>query len=258
MITSMSNPQLKHIRQLAAKAKLRREEGLFLAEGPRMVEETPADRLESVYCSESFAASERNRQLMEMLQPQIVADPVFRELSETITPQGILALVKSRTYELEDLTREGKPLVILETLQDPGNLGTIFRTGEGAGIGGILMNHTTVDPYNPKVVRSTMGSLYRVPHVISRSWDEDLMRLKAAGYRLFAAHLSGEKSYTEADYRGPSAFLIGNEGNGLTEETAALADELIRIPMEGAVESLNAAIAATLLIYEAHRQRHLS
>ena len=255
MITSAANPAIRRIRLLARKAKQRREEGVFLVEGPRMAGEIPEERLEGAWCSESFAADERYAALRERLAPQVVSDALFKELSETTTPQGILALVRMTDWKREDLIREGRPVLLLETLQDPGNLGTIFRTGEGAGIGGILMDSTTVDPGNPKVVRSTMGSMLRVPYVISQDLGADIAWLKAQGYTVFAAHLEGQLSYTEADLKKPAAFLIGNEGNGLTPETAALADEKILIPMEGRVESLNAAIAATLLVYEAFRQR---
>ena len=148
------------------------------------------------------------------------------------------------------------PLVLaLENLQDPGNLGTILRTAEGAGVSGILLSRDCVDIYNPKVIRSTMGSVYRVPFCYSQDWRGDLDRLKRQGVRLYAAHLKGEKYYDEITYCAPSAFLIGNESRGLTDETAAMADEYIRIPMCGQVESLNAAIAASILMYEANRQR---
>ncbi len=148
------------------------------------------------------------------------------------------------------------PLVLaLENLQDPGNLGTLLRTAEGAGVTGILLSRDCVDIYNPKVIRSTMGSVYRVPFCCSQDWKGDLERLKRQGLRLYAAHLKGEKYYDEISYCVPSAFLIGNESRGLTDETAALADEYIRIPMCGRVESLNAAVASSILMYEANRQR---
>jgi TrmH family RNA methyltransferase len=131
----------------------------------------------------------------------------------------------------------------------------MMRAGEGAGITGILMNHTTVDLYNPKTIRSTMGSVYRVPYVVTGDLFASLRELKEAGVTLYAAHLDGTMDYDEASYRGNTAFLIGNEGNGLSDEICRMADVLVRIPMEGQVESLNAAIAATLLAYEAKRQR---
>ena len=256
MITSAGNPQIKHLRQLAARPRARREEGVFLAEGRRMVEEAPEGRVAAAYCSESFAAEAANRELLGRLQAEVLTDSLFQSISDTVTPQGILAVVRVQAYTAEDLVSSGRPLIILEGLQDPGNLGTILRTGEGAGIGGVFMDRQTADVYNPKAVRATMGSLFRVPHCRMESAAEAVRACRSAGYRIYAAHLAGSVRYTEPDYRCPCAFLIGNEGSGLTDATAALADQAVRIPMEGKVESLNAAIAATLLMYEAHRQNY--
>lgn len=144
-------------------------------------------------------------------------------------------------------------LLVLDTVQDPGNLGTMLRTGEGAGISGVLMNRTTADIFSPKVIRSTMGSIYRVPFVIAEDLPGDIRQLKQRGISFYAAHLKGQKSYDAVDYSGGSGFMIGNEGNGLSDEIAKLADLYIRIPMAGQVESLNAAMAAGLLMYEAAR-----
>ena len=145
--------------------------------------------------------------------------------------------------------------MVLEDLQDPGNLGTIIRTGEGAGIAGVIMTRETVDIFNPKTIRATMGSIYRVPFVYVQDIAETVAKLKTAGITVYAAHLKGEQYYDAFDYTGGSAFLIGNEGNGLKEQTANLADTYVKIPMAGQVESLNAAIATTLFMYEAARQR---
>lgn len=192
---------------------------------------------------------------------ETVSEEVFRKLSDTQTPQGIFFLMEKMTYELPVLLEKAarrqeetgqKPLfLLLEDIQDPGNLGTMIRTGEGAGVSGILMSRGTVDIYNPKTIRSTMGSLYRVPFLYMEDPAQAVMQLKQSGVRVYAAHLKGTKSYREAGYEAGTAFLIGNEGNGLKEETAALADEYIRIPMQGKLESLNAAVAAALLMYEA-------
>ncbi len=146
-------------------------------------------------------------------------------------------------------------LLVTENVQDPGNLGTMFRTAEGAGVTGILMSRDTVDIFNPKTIRSTMGSIYRMPFLYTEDLKKDISELQKEGIHFYAAHLKGKASYDEADYQKPSAFLIGNEGNGLTTEIADLADVYIRIPMEGKLESLNAAMAAGILMYEANRQR---
>jgi TrmH family RNA methyltransferase len=131
----------------------------------------------------------------------------------------------------------------------------MVRTGEGAGVTGVIMSRTTVDLFNPKTIRSTMGSLYRVPFLIAEDLVETIAQLKADGVKMYAAHLKGTLSYDEPDYTGACGFLIGNEGNGLRDEVADAADTYIRIPMAGQVESLNAAISAGLLMYECSRQR---
>ncbi len=254
MITSAANPQVKALRTLASSSKKRREEGVFLAEGPRMVMEAPPDLVKAVYCSASYQEEHGLDGLPEGLVPEILSDSLFRSLSDTVTPQGVLAVIRRQEHSIEELLAGGKILMILESIQDPGNLGTILRTGEAAGIGGILMNRGTVDLYNPKTVRSTMGALFRVPCVVAEDFPSALETVKAAGYRLFAAYLKGSVPYDEADYKSqPTAFLIGNEGQGLSEEAVSLADVCVRIPMQGKVESLNAAVAAALLMYEAAR-----
>ncbi len=257
MITSSANAKVKQVMNLAKKAKARKLSGLFVAEGLRMFREIPRDRIDSVYVSESFLKDESHRKLVEGLPFEMVADDVFSVMSDTQTPQGILALVRQYSYEVGDLQTVTSPafLMILENIQDPGNLGTIIRAGEGAGITGIIMDDTTADIYNPKVIRSTMGSVCRVPFLYTSDLPCTLKNLKAQGVRLYAAHLEGRNNYEKEDYTVDTGFLIGNEGNGLTEKITAMADALVRIPMMGRVESLNAAVAASVLMFEAARQR---
>lgn len=260
MITSTANQQVKRILQLQTKPKARWQQQMFVAEGPRMVFEAPIDYIEQIYVSESFWLEEENqRELSESgLVPEILSDSVMRTVSRTQTPQGILALVYMPDYSFEQILDESGEvplLLVLEGIQDPGNLGTIFRTGEAAGVTGILMDKTTVDLFNPKAVRATMGAVYRVPFYVADSLQEVAESLELHEIRLYAAHLQGERLYDEPDYADGTAFLLGNEGNGLTEEVAALAYESVRIPMAGQAESLNVAVAASLLAYEAARQR---
>ncbi len=287
MISSTTNKQVKFVNALVKKAKTRREEDLFVAEGLRMCSEIPKDRIHTLYISESFSKTKECKTLREGVKHiELVTDEVFKSLSDTQTPQGILALVKQYHYTLDEVTgktakekatasgqdadgsvqnrkkqeNRKKPalLMVLETIQDPGNLGTILRAGEGAGVTGVVMDANTTDIYNPKVIRSTMGSVLRMPFVYVEDLHETLQELKNRNIRLFAAHLKGKQAYDLEDYTGDTAFLIGNEGNGLTDETAAMADTYVRIPMEGSVESLNAAVAASVLMFEAARQRRNS
>ncbi len=258
MITSTSNPQVKQLIQLQKKAKERSAADAFIAEGQKMAREVPDDELIWLYCSESYYQnhpdlSQKERKLT------VLSDRVFESISDTKTPQGILCLVRQRHFGLFDLIPSDKNrnalLVALENLQDPGNLGTILRTAEAAGATGILLGPDCVDLYNPKVIRATMGAIFRLPFFIAGDLRRELKALRAKGVIWAAAHLEGTVSYEEADYRGPCGFLIGNESQGLTSKTADCADLLVRIPMQGKVESLNAAIASAVLLYEADRQR---
>lgn len=258
MISSTSNPTIKFLVQLQKKRKLREEKGIFLVEGIRMFRETPVELIEEIFASEAFY--EKNKSLFAGMNKrvEILTESVFQKVSETKTPQGILCIVKRKTYSLEQIvTHENAHIVVLESLQDPGNVGTILRTAEAAGVTGIIMSKDTADLYQSKTIRSTMGSIFRMPCVCVDDINETIKVLKNHEVFTYAAHLKGEKCYNEVEYKGKIAFLIGNEGNGLSEETAEQADTLIGIPMEGEVESLNAAIAATILMYEAHRQRRL-
>ncbi len=260
MITSKANPKIKQIVQWQAKAKERKSAGIFLVEGFKMYEEAPEENIREAYVSEG--AVERARRQPAVWDKlcrtgyEVVAEEIFCRMSDTQTPQGILCVVRRPEYSLDQLLQARAPLLmVLENLQDPGNLGTIIRTGEGAGITGVIANRGTVDIYNPKTIRATMGSVYRVPFVLEDDLRETVKRLRGSGIRSYAAHLAGEKGYDELSYREGTAFLIGNEGNGLSEGLSELADGFLKIPMKGRVESLNASVAAALLMYEACRQR---
>lgn len=258
MISSTANKQVKYVNTLIKRAKVRREENLFVAEGLRMCEEIPKDRIRALYVSETFRKGKHFPRLAEgVRQVEVVTDTVFGALSDTRTPQGVLALAEQDHYTLEDIVSSSvlPHLMILEQVQDPGNLGTILRAGEGAGVTGLVMDGGTVDLYSPKVVRATMGSVLRVPFVYVEDLGTALTTLKKKGIRLYAASLQGSQDYDQEDYTGSTGFLIGNEANGLRQETLAAADARIRIPMMGRVESLNAAMAAAVLMFEAARQR---
>lgn len=256
MVTSVSNEKVKHIVRLQKKASARQEENCFLVEGVKMAQELPLERLVLAYVSESFAARPEQESLCRRLQAETVADHVLAAMSDTRTPQGILAVVRRRELAPETVWQGENPLLlVLERLQDPGNLGTILRTAEGAGVTGVILSNDCVDLYNPKVIRSTMGSVYRLPVAYAADLPEAVAQMRAAGIRTYAAHLKGEATYDQEDYRGATAFLIGNEGAGLSPALAAASDCYIRIPMAGQVESLNAAVASAILMYEVNRQR---
>ena len=256
MITSTGNARVKNVIQLQTRARARKDSRQFVAEGFRTVSEAPADRIVSIYASETFARCNSGYMSTIQVPYETVSDNVFAQMSDTRTPQGILAVIKMAEYGIGDIIAHDNCLyVIVENLQDPGNLGTIIRMSEAAGVDGIIMSPNTVDIYNPKTIRSTMGSLYRVPFVYADDFAGTLEQMKSKGVELYAAHLEGSVEYTEPDYTKASAFVIGNEGNGLTDAVTNICSNRIRIPMAGKVESLNAAIAASVLTFEAARQR---
>ena len=163
MITSTSNPQVKNLQQLMKKARARNTQDVFLAEGMKMFEEAPKERVNKVYLSKSLYEV-KGDSFLKGLPMEILEDHVFASVSDTKTPQGILCVIRQFHYQAEDLLcREHPVLLLLEDLQDPGNVGTILRTAEGAGVSGVFLSRTSVDLYNPKTIRSTMGSVYRVP-----------------------------------------------------------------------------------------------
>lgn len=256
MITSHANAQIKNIVQLNTSSRARTEQGAYVTEGIKMFAEAPAEDILQVFVSESFYEKTEYKEQIEQYNYEIVEDHVFKKASDTVTPQGILCILRQKKYRFDEMISCDAPhLILLENLQDPGNLGTILRTGEGAGITGVIADRNTVDFYNPKVIRATMGSMYRVPFLCVDRLTDILPKLHERGIRSFAAHLQGEHIYCEEDYRKGCAFLIGNEGNGLSNELSKQADTWIKIPMLGRVESLNAAISASILMYEVQRQR---
>jgi len=286
MITSTSNRQIKNLTKLLQKSKARREMGAFVVEGRKMFLEIPDKMFIKVYISEFLynaiyfdniseishntvddadieipyfiqKMKEKLSQLEAMgVEIEIAADSVFKSVSDTVAPQGIIVIVKQPKYSLEDFLQVSNPLfVILEDLQDPGNLGTIMRTAEGAGVNAVIMNRGTVDIFNPKVVRSTMGAIFRVPFIYVDELDSVIEKLKENNVNVYAAHLQNSVDFVTPIYIEGTAFLIGNEGNGLSNRISDLADSYIKIPMQGKVESLNASVAAALLMYEAYRQR---
>lgn len=258
MITSNSNSKIKYVSNLLTNAKARRDERAFVVEGARIVREIPKDKIIECFISESFSDKSI---IPDGVNVEVVSDQVFKKMADTRTPQGILCVVSSIKRDVEDYLQEieksskdGIKLLVLEGLQDPGNMGTIIRTAEGAGFDGIICDNKTVDIYNPKVTRSTMGSLFRVPVMYTDDILGTVDKLKAYGVKICAAHLKGTIDYDEVDYGKKIAILIGNEGNGLSDEISDKSDLLVRIPMGGKLESLNAAVAAALLMYKVRKK----
>ena len=253
MIISTKNERIKDVIQLMSSAKARKEQGLYVVEGLKMFKEAPAIFTRQVFLTENiYEKLMEEEEYYKFFHFEIVSEEVFNKMSDTKTPQGIMCVMEKEVFSLSDLLAEKKDdlhILVLEGVQDPGNLGTMIRTAEGAGIDFILADKKTADLYNPKVIRSTMGSIFRVPFVYSENLMADIKLLKDSGVSIYAAHLKGDNNYKDEKFAKRSAVLIGNEGNGLSDEITEQADKLLKIPMKGEVESLNAAIAAALLMY---------
>ena len=276
IISSKDNKKIRYIRSLLEKGNIRKKSKAFVAEGIKLVDEAlEYGKVLEVVCSESLYGeiisgdlsgnrllAENDKNITNYVKKGssllVVSDMVFKSMSETKTPQGILAVVEMPDYGLLDkgfleqaYTKNGKiKLLVLEDTADPGNLGTIMRTAEAAGVTGVIMGKGTVDIFNPKVFRSTNGSIFRLPFVYVEDVKATIKELKKMGISFYAAHLKGKKSYKDIKYSDKSAILVGNEARGLSNEVAEFADNYVIIPMSGKVESLNAAVAAALMMYE--------
>ncbi len=264
IITSLKNEKLRNVMLLQKKKKLREEQGLFCLEGLRIFEDalrSAFDLIDQIYVSESFSGSDDWKRIVrgyfsngeDISKIRVVSDGIFEKICETVTPQGILCVMRMKRYGYSDIPKE--KLLLLENIQDPGNLGTMVRTAEAAGITGIIMSRDTVDIYSPKVTRSTMGSIFRMPFLYCGDICDTIERLKKDGVTVYGAYLRDGKPYNETEYKIPCAILIGNEGNGISDEAISKVSERVYIPMQGEIESLNAAVAAALIMYRASEYR---
>lgn len=258
LVTSRQNARVKELRRAFADATPN-QQGEIAVEGMHLVEEAIRRglRLSTVFFSES--ARERTHKLLPQLSSHtealLVPDEIFRSAVPSETPQGVAALVRVKSFKLEEiLAVEPALLVITAALQDPGNLGTIARSGEAFGVTGLLLGERTVSPWNWKAVRASAGSLFRLP-MAKVELTKALEEIKTRGVRVLATSSHKGTAISEADLRGPVAFVVGSEGAGVPKDVLAEADELVAIPHSSRVESLNAGIAASIVLYEAARQR---
>lgn len=259
-VTSRQNGLVKDLRKAFTQGEPT-EQGFIAIEGTRIIEEAIRSglRFQAVFFSETgrVHAARLMPQVSSHTEALLLPDDVFASAVSTETPQGVAALVKLKPAKLEDLiepVNDDLLLVGLSGIQDPGNLGTIIRSAEAFGARGLLLGEKTVSHSNPKAVRASAGSLFRQPLVRVKIL-EAIALLKPHGLRVVASSSHKGKPLHEAGLDGPLALLIGNEGAGLAPEVLAQADELVTIPHSSRVESLNAGIAASILLYETARQR---
>lgn len=254
-ITSVQNERVKYIRSLGRR-RVRQRERRFLVEGTRLGEEVVRAGIKPalVLYTEAWAETPAGQSLLPSLLPDgdgriLAGDAVLAACSDTVTPQGVLAVVPF----LQLQPQPGLTLV-LDRLRDPGNLGTILRSAEAAGVGQVILAPGTVDQYNPKVVRGAMGAHFRLP-IANLAWDAIAERLK--GRAVWLADGDGGTVYDAANWTAPSALIVGGETEGASDNAHAIASGSVCIPMEGRPDSLNAAMAATIILFEAARQGRL-
>jgi rRNA methylase, putative, group 3 len=259
-IQSKDNKLLKHGKKLNVR-KYRQESNEFMVEGIRFVEEAADSDANIKYClySEHLSGDRVYNIIKRMEDRKVktfkVKDGLIDDICETATPQGIVAVVERKEYRLNDVLKNGNLFIVVDRIQDPGNLGTIIRTAHAAKVDGIIITEGTVDPYGPKVLRSTMGSIFHVPVITSEELTGPIENLKKEGFTVFASSLAGSTAYYTEMYGGKTAIIIGNEANGIDAQVLEKADRLIKIPMPGNAESLNAAVACGILLFEVARQR---
>jgi RNA methyltransferase, TrmH family len=256
MITSTRNPKIQWVRSLQSRAQARREEGLFIVEGVRLVEEALNAGWDARLLLYTDDLAERGQQIVSSfsargVQGEPVAPHVMRAASDTESPQGLLAVLSRQALPFPE------PLdfiFIPSEVRDPGNLGTMLRTAAAAGVQAVFLPPGTVDAFAPKVVRAAMGAHFRLPLLVL-TWEEILACLQENAIPVFLAEAGEGVLYDEADFRRPLALMVGGEAEGAGKTAEALAQARIRIPMTGGVESLNAAAAAAILLFEVVRQR---
>jgi TrmH family RNA methyltransferase len=256
VITSSQNSKIKFVRALLGRAKERREAGAFIIEGVRLVEEAANMNWLFRFVLYDETLNERGKSLIDILKSHGVeidqiSSSLMQDLSQTETPQGILAVIL-----LINLPIPTSPqfIVIADQIRDPGNLGTLLRSAAAAGVQAVIIPPETTDPFSPKVVRAGMGAHFRLA-AHSTNWDN--IRAYTRGINVFLADTHGNSCW-ETDLRQPLALIIGSEAEGASEEARELATEKISIPMSGNIESLNAGVAGSVLMFEVVRQRSVS
>lgn len=263
-ITSSSNSLIKHVKSLHRK-KTRWETKSFFVEGIRAVEETIISKadIEFILYSDSLLESKGGEELLNLVNKNYkkvynITEKLLKDISDTENPQGIIAVVKFTTVSLDEVILDKDNfLVLLDKVQDPGNMGTIIRTADALGANGIIVVKGCVDVFSPKTIRSTMGSIFHVPLVYHEDIEDIIETLKEKNIKVVATGLESSKPCYDVDFKEDFALVIGNEASGVSQKVLAKSDNIVKIPMKGSAESLNAAIASGVVMYEASRQRRI-
>jgi len=246
---------MRELKPLKSK-KGRDETGLFLVEGEKFVSEIPTTwEIQRYVMAKRYADGRDLSAYKTRASIEIVRDSLFDSLADTVTPQGIIAVCKQKNWQVSQLLTPSGFILIGERLNDPGNIGALIRTAAAAGAAGIILSTGSGDIYNPKVLRAAAGAALRIPVVTNTVLSDAIGQLKQAGYAVYAAHPRGDTLPYSLDLQKSFCWLVGSESHGISDETASMADAWVRLPMAGDVESLNASVAGSLLLYEAVRQR---
>lgn len=257
LITSKDNETIKHIKKLKEK-KYREEYKEFIVEGIKMIEEAINEnaKIKSIIicddCKNTCCIPNELMYEIAKFDCIYVSEKVFSYITDVINPQGILAIIQKPENTENAIDFEEDNFLILDNIQDPGNMGTILRTADSLNFKQIIVSKDTADIYNPKVVRSTMGAIFRVKVVVTNNLIKTIKEMKKHKIKVYATDLRTDKSIYDVDYK-KSAIVIGNEANGVSEEVLNEATTRIKIPMSGKTESLNAAVATSVILYEAYR-----
>lgn len=260
-ISSNKNPIIKNAKSLKNK-KHREAKNMYFIEGIRFVEEALKEhvKIDKIFVSEKLEYINGGKEILKTIDGMkneyfILSHKLFKEISDTDNPQGILAQIEMKKYSLDDMINKDNFFVVLDSIQDPGNMGTIIRTADAAGATGLILSGGCVDVYNPKVLRSTMGSIFHIPIYNSDDILKDLNYIKEKKIILCAAHLEGKTAYYNLDHASDIAVIIGNEAKGISDDIKDISNILVKIPMLGRAESLNASVAAGLLMFEIMKKR---
>lgn len=257
-ISSEQNQKIKYLKKLYSK-RGRQEKGKLILEGYRIIEDALKSSavFDKIYMSPEFLKSDEGQYLQESFinrdkkgQLLIIDKKILNKIADTDTPQGVIAVVNEIEYEAQELFKENGLLLLLDRLQDPGNMGTIIRTAAAAGLDGIVILKGSVDIYNLKVLRATMGAIFKIPLLHGLTREDFFVLLAESNYRLLSTDLKADRYYHQQEYQRPLIIAIGNEANGLEEEILQKSDYRVKIPLNGEIESLNAAVAAGVIIYK--------
>ena len=255
IITSVQNARIKHVVALQQKSSLRREEGLFVVEGQREIEHCRECGYEivEVFCRECEGTEARGRENTTMVSPNVYEKMAYRGSTE-----GMIAVAKCKEHSLAKLQLKENPLiVILESVEKPGNLGAVLRSAEASGVDAVIVCDPLTDMYNPNLIRASIGGVFSVPTAVCTS-QECIAFLKERGIKILTAQLQDSYEYYDYDMRPATAIVMGTESTGLTNQWRQAADAHIRIPMLGRLDSLNVSVSAAILMYEALRQRRVN